>query len=439
MNSLIQKIRHSLALRLLLTFFLTLVVVAAIFMVFFGKGFKHQFDEVLMPHVRQYHRYTLEHLGNPPSREIAKQIASETPIDIYIHGPNGEWSTNGRKLDPSKLDIRERDHHERRRVQKVRYGDELLLKAKRGKYEIYLSFPRGFRDYRRPGAAVLLLMVILTLTYLWIRRLFSPVKTIKEGVQKIGQGELGHRIVVERKDELGELADQINDMAEDIEGMLEAKRELLLAISHELRSPITRSKVSVELLDDSTVAQAIRRDLNAMESLISELLESERLNQRHVVLERSMVDLETVIQEAIEQHKSDGETRLSVSGECLPLCVDRARFKLLVNNLLGNAHRHNRSDQGSVSIALDCRKAHLELSVSDHGEGIDQEHLAHLTEPFYRADPSRQRKTGGYGLGLYLCQAIARAHGGELNIASQVGLGTTVSVKLPRDSSTCQD
>jgi signal transduction histidine kinase len=110
--------------------------------------------------------------------------------------------------------------------------------------------------------------------------------------------------------------------------------------------------------------------------------------------------------------------------------IDAARIKLLLKNLLENAVRHTPEGSPPPEIRLGVEKDHVEITVTDRGSGIDATHLPHLTEPFYRVDPSRQRETGGYGLGLYLCRMIVQAHGGKMGIESDKGKGTEVKVRL---------
>ena len=111
--------------------------------------------------------------------------------------------------------------------------------------------------------------------------------------------------------------------------------------------------------------------------------------------------------------------------------VDGPRIMLLLKNLLENALRHTPDGAKPPEIKLEQQGDTVIITVKDSGKGIVPEHIPHLTEPFYRADASRHRETGGYGLGLYLCRVIAEAHGGELIIQSEVGKGTSVVVKLP--------
>lgn len=128
------------------------------------------------------------------------------------------------------------------------------------------------------------LLLVLGLCFWVIHRLLRPVREIQAGVARMGSGELAHRIEIRRNDDLGQLTQSINSMASDIEQMLDAERQILLGISHELRTPITRAKVSVELLDESATRARLEDDLAEMESLVTALIESERLNTRHSAL-----------------------------------------------------------------------------------------------------------------------------------------------------------
>ena len=222
-------------------------------------------------------------------------------------------------------------------------------------------------------------------------------------------------------------------MADDVQGMLEAKRQLMLAISHELRSPLTRAKVALELLDDEAVRQNILEDIDEMERLIADLLESEALNTRHAILRREPTDLGELVQAVIDTDFAEqrGRIRLLLPDESLEGPLDVTRVRLLVRNLVENALRYSPPGDEKVQIGASRSGEHLELCVRDQGDGIPAEHLERVTEPFYRADPARSRATGGIGLGLYLCRLIAEAHGGSLQIDSQPGCGTVVTVTLP--------
>ena len=196
---------------------------------------------------------------------------------------------------------------------------------------------------------------------------------------------------------------------------------------------MTRAKVALELLDDETVRQNVLEDIDEMERLIADLLESEALNMRHAILRREPTDLGELVQTVVDSDFAEQRSRIGLllPDESLEGQLDVTRVRLLVRNLVENALRYSPPGDEKVQIGASRSGDHVELCVRDHGDGIPAEHLERVTEPFYRADPARSRATGGIGLGLYLCRLIAEAHGGSLQIDSQPGCGTVVTVTLP--------
>jgi signal transduction histidine kinase len=415
----------------MILFILTAIAVSSILHLTLGLALKHQFERNVLPHIIEYQRYIRNEIGVPPDLERAAALTKRIPVDIYISGPRVRWNSTSR---PLKLDEIKFHPWRNRRFQKGEDGDRIFLRSRIGRHLIVLAFQR--KVPQQPDRKLLLfaflsVIGVLLLSWLAMRRLIKPVATIQQGINRIGKGELSYRIQVDRKDELGELASSINNMADDIEGMLDAKRELLLAMSHELRSPLTRSRVSLELLEDSPFKDNILDDLNEMEQLITELLESERLNQRHTALQKSTINPDSLIETVISKHFKNNEIDTQLNAGDISALLDEVRISLLLKNLLTNALRYNAIDGPNVILRSWHDDSRLFIEIEDHGEGIDEIHLPYLAEPFYRADSSRQRKTGGYGLGLYLCRMIAEAHGGKLVIRSKIGRGTTVSTEIP--------
>lgn len=259
-----------------------------------------------------------------------------------------------------------------------------------------------WRDRPRLWAwSTLAALLLLTLVaYKSVRRLLRPLDDIVAGARRFGSGDFRQPIPVRRHDELGELAGDVNAMARSIHQMLEAKRALLLAISHELRSPITRARLHVELLPEQGEAAvrrtALLRELQEMADLVTDLLESERLGQGHAALNREPTDLGALVREVI----AGTPVVTDVEEGLPPLSLDRARIRRLLRNLMDNAlHR---------------------------GAGVDEAVLPQLAEPFYRPDVSRERATGGVGLALY--RLVAQAHGAEFVVRNaRPGLEVTVT------------
>jgi signal transduction histidine kinase len=202
--------------------------------------------------------------------------------------------------------------------------------------------------------------------------------------------------------------------------MLDAKRALLLAISHELRSPLTPARVNAELLDDTPERQALLRDLGEMRDLISTLLESERLAQGHTALQAEPTDLAALARSVAAEALEAGQAvALQLDSTVGAVQADPVRLKLLLRNLLANVLRHAAQAPHPPELFLRREpEGILAFGVRDHGPGVDAGQLAHLGEAFYRPDSARTRAAGGVGLGLHLCRLVAQAHGGQLRVAA---------------------
>lgn len=432
-----QKARHSLSLKLMLLFIISSVTLLLLFQTFVGSSFKQHFEHNVRPHFQHYIRHLHREIGYPPNIKHAKELSDRLLLDIIIEGPDTHWSSTGKFPDLNKFHFRFPIQRHGVLFQRGFYRGQFIVRIKKQQYTT-LFITRGTLDHFAFGRLIILsllgIITILALLYFSIRWLFQPLKTIRSDIQRIGSGELTHRITTNRKDEFGELAQTVNKMADDIEQILEAKRQLLLAISHELRSPITRAKVALSIMESSRLKQGLEDDMNEMENLIHELLEAERLKNSHHVLNLTECSLNEIIHQVIERHFSNENITLTLGGNLPTLALDDTRIKFVIKNLLDNAIKHKTSPQQTIDVTTQCvlqdNQHTITLRIKDYGSGIAAKHLPHLSQPFYRADPSRQRKTGGYGLGLYLVRLVIEAHGGEFLIESQVGKGTCVTLVL---------
>lgn len=263
-----------------------------------------------------------------------------------------------------------------------------------------------------PLAAVLVLVALTWVAYAIIRHIVRPISALAAGAEAFGRGDLHHRVPVIHRDEIGDLAMRFNQMADDIQAMLDGKRALLLAISHELRSPLTRARLHAELVEEGASKTSLLQELAQMRDLISALLESERLDRGHTALQVSPCDLAALVQ---EQAQPGVMLRIEPGLPALP--VDRMRIQLLLRNLVHNALRHNEVARGPVVLTLEAAApggSAQRLIVRDHGAGVAPDALPQLGQPFFRPDEARTRAEGGVGLGLSLCRLVAQAHGSEL-------------------------
>ena len=435
MTSLILSIRRSLFLRLLLIFGTTLLLFLIIIAgaLRFANNSRNTIDAIPDFFTRNIDSIIdIESIGSPPNLANAMRLAEELGWTIQIRSPIMRWSSDtDNRIDVTQAEF---DHTLSADAEIRRIGGEDIIMVERGGYEFYL--------YQRavPGSGITTLALYagfafaalaLLLNYIMVNRLLAPVRLLKQGAERIRNGDLGFRVDSDRQDELGELTQSINHMADSLQSMLEAKRALLLAISHELRSPLAKAKLRLEFIEEGEHAEQLRQDINEIDLLIADLIEAERLNQEHAALVAETVGLGGFVRSVTAQYVDyAGSLEVTTPKPDREFDIDKLRIRLLLTNLLNNAVRHGGNNPITVAVSFPGEEALIE--VIDRGEGIAKPHLSKVAEPFYRADRSRRRDTGGTGLGLYLCHLIAEAHGGKLEIDSEPGRGTRVSVTLPR-------
>jgi signal transduction histidine kinase len=436
-----QAVGHSIKLRLVLIFLLLALTVAGAFLFGAQKAFSVGWREAARPLLMDY----VDHLAadivvnGAPDVARAQAITERLPLTIDIQGPRINWRSHP-------------GHEPARWKRESSAGEDAnwprLLRRSTADGHV-IEF--GLNDdafQRRPRLIGLTLVTLLLLTlaaFLIVRRMLRPLDDIRAGARRFGAGDFSQPIPVQhahRPDELGQLAATINTMGQDIQQMLDAKRALLLAISHELRSPLTRARLNTELLPESEEVlpqrQALLRDLQEMSAQITDLLESERLSSPHTALSREPVDLPALAREVLTElgarHARAGEVALRVPPGFPALSLDRARMRLLLRNLLDNALRHGAAATQAPELTVSVAAGEVVMAVRDHGPGVPDEHLHRLSEAFYRPDSARTRSAGGVGLGLYLCKLVAQAHGGHLVVANAAP-GLVVSVTLPAPTS----
>jgi len=422
-----HRLRHSIKGRLVLLFVLIGIGTAVVFLFGMQRALQGGWQAFARPLLADYVDRLAAEVGSPPSEDRARALAERLPIRVRIEGPAQRFDTHPE----------EAPRDEGRRWGKGEHSFDAegwgLVRPTADGHRVLFSLARPPESWRARGTGWITLGVLLVLTllaYAAVRRLLQPLEAITVAVERYGRGEFDQPIAVRRHDELGDLATRINRMAGSLHGMLEAKRALLLAISHELRSPLTRARLNAELLAEAPEREALLRDLAEMRELITSLLESERLGEGHAALQREPTDVAALAREVAESAFAGFDVILELDAGLGPVSADPMRLRLLLRNLLDNARRHG---AGGDAPALFLRREANEagrsgperwaLGVRDHGPGVAEDQLGRLGEAFHRPDSARTRSAGGVGLGLHLCRLIAQAHGGELRIrAAQPGL-----------------
>jgi signal transduction histidine kinase len=413
--------------RLMVLFVVLALALTAVFLGGMQRALSGGWREVVRPLVADYVDRLADDLGTPPDVGRAGVLVQALPLSIRIDGPVVQFDSHPQR--------RYQGWHRRNDEQDA--GWWLLTRSTADGHRITFGLgDSGWsRQPRTIGWVTLALLLVLTaLAYAFVHHLLRPLKAIGEGAQRFGSGDFDTPIRVRRHDELGDLGEQVNAMAASLHDRLDAKRALLLAISHELRSPLTRARLNAELVEDGGANRAPReallRDLAQMGEMIADLLEGERLANGHAALQREATDLNALTADVLAESFPGVKVHTAFAADFPALQLDRMRMRLLLRNLIGNAVRHAGGAAQAMVITTRREARALHWRLRDFGPGVPDEHLPHLAEAFYRADAARQRTTGGVGLGLHLCRLVAQAHGGELRFAHATP-GLVVELVLP--------
>jgi signal transduction histidine kinase len=304
------------------------------------------------------------------------------------------------------------------------------------------------------GAGLLALVVSVITGIIAARSLTVPISRLRSVAGRVAQGKFDERAAPSGVLEIDELGSQFNVMADRLAGtlqMLEADRdrlrEFVADVSHELRTPIAALRMYTELQRDGEVDEATRREflersldqIQRLEWLSTNLLDLSRIDAGIYPLDMRTGDLRDPVQ-AVVQALSDSAVEHGVSlGSTVPaqpveLRFDRERVVQLMTNLIGNAIKFTPRG-GAASVKVEERPTDVAIEVRDTGAGIPADEMPHIFERFYRGTNTGEARASGSGLGLAIVRSIVEMHGGEIDLASEVGKGTQVRITLPRQAS----
>ena len=329
-------------------------------------------------------------------------------------------------------------------------GLEFELVTKDGQ-TLNLQMPRpvkpGGQSNRLPfgfGFGWMLALVALAValgSYPIIRRLTLRLEALQSGVERWGTGDLSTRLTADGNDEVAFLAQRFNQAAQRIETLMNSHKSLLANASHELRSPLARIRMSLELMNIDTASPQrieISRSISELDQLIDEILLASRLDakqaNRDALEPFEQLDLTGLAAE--ECAHSGAELGMSASGQSLVIQGSPRLLRRLIRNLLENAKRYGAIDDNGGDVTLDLTQNHVGqqawavISVHDRGPGVPLEQRGRIFEPFYRL-PGASETGGGVGLGLALVKSISERHGGMVRCEARVGGGATFVVELP--------
>ena len=420
---------HAKLVMICLITWICIVIVAGGLLLIHKLNSAHSFKTNLV----QYFTYILADLGTPPSIEQARQISVRTGLKILYKGSPEHWSLINNF--PGDKNIRYRWFSDSDTISFGRYHGRHFLKFNHDTGIFIFEFSGFDKTNDDDLLQILILLVSLTLillgTYLVIRKILSPIKWLHEGVMEVGRGNLVHTLPQDRKDEFGKLATAFNTMTGQLRQMMDLKQQLLRDVSHELRSPLTRMKLALEFIDDGQIKDSLGGDIREVEAMVTAILENARLHHDHSNLEKKKTDLTDLVKDIVAGFENRPPGICLTDHPPILFDFDPIRIKTVVTNILENSFKYSLTDSNAVEINFEKKTGWAKVSINDSGIGIQQSKLPLILEPFYRLDPSRSKRTGGFGLGLSLCKTIMDAHGGKIDIDSTPGRGTCVILVLP--------
>jgi signal transduction histidine kinase len=421
-----RRIRQSLFTKLALVLIAGVVAINAVTMHLYASQ-KREHDITLNLSLVQYARHLAGEVGVPPDKSRAEALARQRPMRITYSGKTAwvvgeaEERFSERYLVPrfAQDGIEILNLHENYRLRVSLAPDETLTfdlfstKAER-------SALRQFGIYFLISSCLIMLAV-----YHVLRFLLRPIEWLTEGAESIRDGNLGTRVQTRSSGQLRELSEAFNQMAARLETLVTGQRDLLLGVSHELRTPLTRLKLRFEMLDATVDASAMKHDVRQMESMITSLLETAKMHHGIDGIRPQLADVSRLVADVAAGYQAQPPGLVSdIPEKPILAMVDPARMVIALNTLLDNAIKYSAPDSPPVELSLQERDDGFSIIVKDHGIGIPEGSIRHLFDPFYRVDESRARGTGGYGLGLYLCHTIIKAHRAHIEVESSLGVGT---------------
>lgn len=269
------------------------------------------------------------------------------------------------------------------------------------------------------------IIVIVGIALFAVRQIMKPLDRLAAAAERLGRNIYSPPLDVDGPTEVRRSANAFNLMQQRLIDTVTEKSRFLAAISHDLRSPITRLRLRTEQIEKPVLRDKFRRDLEDMETLISTTVEFMRGVEVHE--NRHPIDINAMLQ-GLQVDLQETGAEVSLHGEAVPIDGYAVSLKRCLQNLLENAIRYGKSAHIEVMDTTE----RLQIAIRDHGPGIPEHLLKHVFEPFYRVESSRNAATGGFGLGLSIAKTIVEAHDGQINLHNLAEGGLEVLVDLPR-------
>lgn len=370
----------------------------------------------------------------PESAELLKHLARLDRLSLRVVRPDGRFvSRTGPSIPPeaaASRPVRVRGKTVGRVLVGLQTGELLTPEEQRLADSL---------DRLHLVAGAIAIVVAMLLALVLAASLFRPLRRIRAVAQRMRSGDLAARVRPTGEPELRAVAEALNELAGSLERQEALRREHVANLAHELRTPVNALLARVEAAQDGLARDpganlaAMHGEVTRLARLCEDVAQLAEAERPGLLIERRPTDLAAVLSGEAESFRAafaDAGLELAVDAEAAPVLGDRDRLGQIVANLLANALRYTLAG-GSVHARSGLDGGRALVEVADTGIGIDRENLPRVFERFWRAERSRSRETGGAGIGLTIAFQLARAHGGTIEIESELGVGSTFRLLLP--------
>ncbi|MES0371283.1 MAG: ATP-binding protein [Mariprofundaceae bacterium] len=402
----------------------------------------------------------LEEGGKKALRSWIRHVRKRTPFRILVVDSKEGETLRGRHLPPHLM-AHMRQALDRDGAVESEFEEQKILSLPIGssdgsRYRLITEMPGKFSGIRNQrlggvrdgvrqfaGSRMLIAFAITALICLMIAYfLVRPIRQMQQAARSLGEGDLSARTKMgRRRDEIGDLAREFDKMAARIESMMQAQQRLLRDVSHELRSPLARLKVALELARQRSGGAAeselnrIEHEADMVDAMIGDLLALVRIESGVQNEKKELVDLAGLIESVIADANFEFSDRKRdvqlIKEQPCQVYGDGSLLRSSIENVIRNAMSYSEADSTVEVMLLQRADGMTEISVRDYGRGVPAESLAKLFDPFYRVGEARDRESGGFGLGLSIAARVVHSHGGSIEAVNAEGGGLKVTVALP--------
>ena len=279
------------------------------------------------------------------------------------------------------------------------------------------------------GALAIIIFIVIMYYYIWNR--LRPIKLIKKRIDSLKAGDLESKVQILGSDELAELTVTFNKLTSEIKNLIDQKHRVLLDVSHELKTPLTRMRLIVEMIPDNKQSRELKNEINFLNELISNLLLSDRLDLPYSKLDVKKICALDLIKKSIATFNDYQKNKIKVKSSDGPFVVsiDVTKMIVVIRNIVQNAFKYADTNKG-INIFINDDSKNVLIKIQDFGPGIDKSEAEKIFEPFFRSRGTK--KISGIGLGLAISKKIMKSHRGNIKFNQNLNVGSEFVLKLPK-------